>query len=222
MNMVLIRVTLSRGTFMKAVDNLLSINKGDKMPRQPTTDKEIVRTMTLEGKLQQPIADVFSCTRQRISQIQTDLRNEGKLPPKEEMPKGEKRLRETTSPKPDGQPTWEDVKAFVLTAIEQASRVSELEAELIRYKRGYDNALAQLKGYEKVEDEAKRYKIALNQGQINPPIGLPGKADLVADFTYHIDYQAQISISDKCLPDNITLEALLFSIEYNITEAILK
>ena len=188
------------------------------MPPPTIVDRDIVVSMSLESKSQGEIGRVFGVTRQRISQVQDALIAEGKLPPKSEWqavgrPRGKARQPRPQKVKTNGngEPTWEQVKGFILSAIEQASQVPELQAELAKYKRGYSNAVDQLKLHEKStykeRDEELRYKVALQQGQINPP-----------KMTYDIDYEFQPSISDKCLPGYIILEALSVTKEYNIIE----
>lgn len=139
------------------------------MPPHTTIDEATVKAMTDEGKSQTEIGNVFGVTRQRISQVQSQLRLSGELGASTKAP-GRPKGTKTTKVKDNGQPTWEQVKEFVITAIEKANRVPELEAELKRYKLGYENALLQLKEHDKDKDEERRYKLALQQGQVNPPL----------------------------------------------------
>ena len=64
------------------------------------------------------------------------------------------------------QPSWEQVRDFILSAIEKANHVSDIEHELHKYKAGYENATDLLKKYAKHDDEAKRYRLAVQQGEV--------------------------------------------------------
>lgn len=94
----------------------------------------------------------------------------------------------------------------VIHLIAMAKKVPELEVELEKYKNGYERAMegwdAERKGKQRREQQKQAYELALQHGDVNPPIGLPGRAQLTSDFTYHLALR----------PEFLALFATLFNI----------
>lgn len=108
----------------------------------------------------------------------------------------------------NGQPSWEQVRDFILTAIEKSNQVTRLESELHKYQTGYENAMLELKKLAKHQDEEKRYKLALQQGDINPPLS-KGKRSL--NFTEHLTLYDPEIIADSIPLLNISDGIFVFN-----------
>lgn len=93
-------------------------------------------------------------------------------------------------------PTWDEVREFVLTNIDNFARVKILERELADTKRELELATSSSK---KRKSDERRYELALKQGEVNPPLSRTNEPNL----TYHISLYERQSLLNSPFLDNI-------------------
>lgn len=137
--------------------------------RPGKVNKDTVLEALKAGKNDTEIAEAQDCQRQYIQYLRRGWEKDGTLPTRVKFQR-----RIIAVAKPIAELSLDQSIEVMLVAFERASKYPEMETELEKYKRGYAHAMELLhqceEGDRKKKDQEMRFKVAQQQGEINPPL----------------------------------------------------
>ena len=130
------------------------------MARKAIVDRDLVLNWLREGKTTQYIAEQYDVSRQAIDLHRRDFISRGLLP--DQRAAREKRAAKETVPPKQIIASLDQQIELIIEALGALKRLPELEAELEKYKRDYENALQEIErlreGEQKRQEQEQRFR----------------------------------------------------------------
>jgi len=149
------------------------------MARKAIVDKDIILNMLKEGETTQRIAEKFGVSRQAIDLHRRVFINNGLLHDRRAT-RIKRATKETVPPKRNNIVSLDQQIELIIKAFSALKRLPELESELERYKRKYENAVQKIEHLREIEqkrqDQEHRWLLVQDRKDIRTSLKESGEA----------------------------------------------
>ena len=142
------------------------------MARKATVDREIALQMLREGRSTQYVADYFGVSRQAVDLHRGDFIKQGLLNAQRAARRA--KTEKSTKPVDSGNIPLDRLIDLIIEAFTALKQVPELETELEKYKRCYEDATREIEHLQNSEqkrhEQEERWQQAQKQGGTQFPL----------------------------------------------------